>query len=246
MSHGGSEGDSPTVTVDAVVRIERVLAHERYGAPWPAHCTRRCLLGGRATGRLRLVCLPAALVGCLEAPPPPEADADAATATSMCGNARVDVAYMSRFLVDPDSYGRASIDRVAVIINSGLGLLDLAALEVIDASIEETDGELSFFASSGSGQTPVQPGEARGELSSWGRDMVLARLSEDWTDPDAPELGGMITTTRSRGELHGSVVLALGPHRVTLDLEFELTTFQGSGAYPQDASRSTSICVEGS
>jgi hypothetical protein len=193
-----------------------------------------------------LVCLPVALVACLAAPPPPEADADAAPATSLCGNARVDVAYMSRFLVDPDNYGRAALDRVAVIINSGAGLLDLGALEVIDATIDDPESELSFIASKGDGRSPVEPGEARGELSSSGRDMVLARLSEEWTDPEAPELSGQITTTRSRGELHGNVVLALGPHRVTLDLEFDLTTFQGSGAYPQDASRSMSICAEDS
>jgi hypothetical protein len=183
---------------------------------------------------------------CLAAPPDAGDDLapDAAPPLSACGSARVDIAYMSRFWVDPDGYGNASLDRVGLVINSGAGLIDLAGLEVLDATVDDSESSLVFAASDGGGALP--PGEARGKLSMDGRDMVLDRLSETWTDPDAPDLSGLLFTSRSQGDLHGTVLLALGPHRLSLDLEFDLTTFQGSGAYPRDARRVSSTCVDGS
>ncbi len=192
-----------------------------------------------------MICLCSA---CLDAPLDADdgsADgADGGAPVSACGAARVDVAYMSRFSVDPDGYGQAGLDRLGLVINSGAGLLDLAGLQVLAASIDDDQSSLVFTASDGGGALP--PGEARGELGMEGRDMVLERLSESWTDPDAPDLGGVLTTNRSQGELHGNVLMALGPHRLNLDLEFDLTTFQGSGAHPRDARRVSSTCSDGS
>lgn len=151
---------------------------------------------------------------------------------------------MSRFAVDPDGEGRAGLDRVGLIINGGVGALDLGQLQVLAATVDDGRSSLAFEASQSGG--PLQPGEARGELASQGRDMVLARLTEEWSDPNAPELNWFLTTSQSRGELHGNVLLALGPHRLSLDLEFDLTLFQGSGAYPREARRVSSICADGS
>lgn len=190
-----------------------------------------------------MICLSSA---CLAVPPDADdiAAADAAAPLSACGAAQVDVAYMSRFAVDPDRYGRAELDRVGLVINSGAGLLDLAGLEVLDASVDDDLSSLVFVVNDGDGALP--PGEARGELSTAGRDMVLARLTESWTDQSAPDLSGLLITARTQGDLHGSVVLALGPHRLSLDLEFDLTTFEGTGAYPRDALRVSSACADGS
>lgn len=203
----------------------------------------------RIAGAIRLlvvVCLPIAADGCLDAPPDPSEDGvlPDGSPVSACGNSRLDIAYMSRFAVDPDGYGRAGLNLVAVVINSGAGPLDVTALEVLQTSIDDDQSVLSFGAYD-RGDSPIEPGEAHGQLSSNGRDMVMSHVLESWTDPNAPELSGMLTTSRDHGQLHGSVLIALGPHHVTLDMEFDLTSFQGSGAFPQSASRTASICADG-
>lgn len=195
--------------------------------------------------RVAVLCLAIGPVACLASPPPPAGEGpDAAPVFSACGNAQIDVAYMSRFTIDPDSYGRVGLDRIGLLINSGAGLLDLSSLEVVGASVDDDYSTLTFEAYDNQGP-PVEPGEARGELRSSGRDMVLAQLEEDWTDPYSPEISGMLITARSQGEIRGTVEIALGPHRVTLDLEFDLATFRGSGAYARAADRRSSTCAEG-
>ncbi len=188
--------------------------------------------------------------GCLATPPestgePGESEGDGGLLASACGNASMDIAYVSRFAVDPDGYGYVDMKRMGLVINSGEGLLDPGALEVIDTDIDDDLSVMSFGAFERDG-APIEPGEARGELSSDGRDMVLAQLSEQWTNTDAPEISGALATTHSSGTLHGAVVLGLGPHRVRLDIQFDLTHFDQPGSVALGASRTTSICADGS
>ena len=184
--------------------------------------------------------------GCLATPPEStgESEGDGGLLASTCGNARMDIAYVSRFAIDPDEYGYVEMKRMGLVINSGYGLLDPGALEVIDTHIDDDLSVMSFGAFQRDG-APIEPGEARGELSSDGRDMVLAQLSEEWTNTEAPEISGALATTHSSGTLHGAVVVGLGPHRVLLDIEFDLTHFDQPGSLAQGATRTASICADG-
>lgn len=205
----------------------------------------------RGAGSIRVVAaihLLAGSSGCLDAPPEAPSDPGGpdggGTLVSVCGNSRVDVAYVSRFTVDPDAYGYAEMVSVGLVINSGAGFLDVAALEVLDAYAAD-DLSVLAFAAFDRGGPPIEPGEARGELSASGRDMVLATLSEDWTDPNAPELSGALSTVRTAGTLQGTVVLGLGPHRVNLEMQLDIGNLGRPGeSLPQLANRASSTCVD--
>lgn len=204
---GAQRGTVPTVIGVAHSARPVLSVTSATLVPGPPIATARFVGIARHMRRVAAVCLAIGPVACLASPPPPGGEGggpDAAPVFSVCGNAQIDVAYMSRFTIDPDSYGRVGLDRIGLVINSGAGLLDLSSLEVLGASVDDDYSTLTFEAYDNQGP-PVEPGEARGELRSSGRDMVLAQVEEDWTDPYSPEISGMLITARSQGELRGTL-----------------------------------------